>query len=238
MTPDPLTKKEHPSQEERLALPPFDELPLQSIKIITERAHFEEAIARFEKARYVGFDTESRPAFTAGKSTHGPHLVQFAIDDAAYLFQTRYSDLIDCLKIVLQSEHIIKVGFGIRSDKSPLQANWGIDLKGYIELTQPLRSLGYKNDLGARAAVAVVLRQNLKKSKRTTLTNWEAPNLTPAQMRYAANDALAALRVFDAIGRPLPPAAKTRPRRKQADAVATETGKEKKRTLLEIIFRK
>ncbi len=37
----------------------------------------------------LGFDTESRPTFHKGQTSDGPHLVQFATPDRAWLFQTR-----------------------------------------------------------------------------------------------------------------------------------------------------
>ena len=208
------TKKPHPTTEERQALPPFVGLPLEALKLLSDPAELAEAIERMQAAKYVGFDTESRPSFVVGQSTGGPHLIQLALQDAVYLIPTRHSQLMGLIKQVLESTRILKVGFGLSSDRSPLQRNFGIALNGVIDLAQPLRALGHKNELGAQAAVAVVLKQNLRKSKRMTMSNWQKVKLEPAQMQYAADDALAALRVFDAIGRPMPaPRTKTpRPR--------------------------
>jgi ribonuclease D len=119
------------------------------------------------------------------------------------------------VKQVLESTQIVKVGFGLASDRSPLQRNFDIALNGYVDLAQPLKSLGHKNELGAQAAVAVVLKQNLRKSKRMTMSNWQKARLEPAQLKYAADDALAALRVFDAIGRPIAEPGTKRPRPRQ-----------------------
>ena len=67
-----------------------------------------------------------------------------------------------------------------------------------------LRGLGHKQALGAKAAVAVVLGRRLTKSKAISTSNWAAPRLSPGQLRYAANDAYAALKVFEAMGSPYP----------------------------------
>jgi ribonuclease D len=211
------TKKPHPTTEERQALPPFVGLPLAALELLSEPAELVAAIERMKAGKYVGFDTESRPSFVVGQSTGGPHLIQLALLDAVYLIPTRFPQLMGLVRQVLESTQIIKVGFGLASDRSPLQRNFDIELKGYVDLAQPLRALGHKNELGAQAAVAVVLRQNLRKSKRMTMSNWQKARLEPAQLQYAADDALAALRVFDAIGRPMPePRAKRpRPRRTQ-----------------------
>ncbi|HXE50099.1 MAG TPA: 3'-5' exonuclease domain-containing protein 2, partial [Ramlibacter sp.] len=49
-------------------------------------------------------------------------------------------------------------------------------------------------------AVAVLFNRRFIKSRKATTSNWANPRLTEAQLIYAANDAYAALRVFDALG--------------------------------------
>jgi ribonuclease D len=51
-----------------------------------------------------------------------------------------------------------------------------------------------------KGAVAVLFNQRFIKSKKAATSNWASPRLTDAQLVYAANDAYAALRVFDALG--------------------------------------
>jgi len=221
--PGPI-RKPHPTTEERQALPPFTGLPLEALKLLTEPAALAQAIGRMQAAKYVGFDTESKPSFVAGQSTGGPHLIQLALADVVYLIPTRHAGLMGQVKQLLESTQIIKVGFGLASDRSPLLRNFGILLDGIIDLAQPLQALGYKNELGAQAAVAVVLGQNLRKSKRMTMSNWQKAKLEPAQMQYAADDALAALRVFEALGRPVPAPRTKRPRSMPAQVGRAERG--------------
>jgi ribonuclease D len=205
-------KKPHPTTEERQALPSFVGLPLEALKLLSDPAELAQAIERMQAAKYVGFDTESKPSFVAGQSTGGPHLIQLALPEVVYLIPTRHTALMGQLKQLLESAQIVKVGFGLSSDRSPLLRNHGIALNGIIDLAEPLKALGYKNELGAQAAVAVVLKQNLRKSKRMTMSNWQKARLEPAQIQYAADDALAALRVFEALGRPVPAPKKKKPR--------------------------
>ena len=68
-----------------------------------------------------------------------------------------------------------------------------------MDLTGPLRILGYKQALGVKAAVAVLLGQNLPKSKSMSTSNWARNDLEPSQLLYAASDAFAALRVYQAL---------------------------------------
>jgi len=54
--------------------------------------------------------------------------------------------------------------------------------------------------VGVKTAVALVFGQRFVKSRKQTTSNWAGRQLTEAQVRYAANDAYAAMRVMDALG--------------------------------------
>jgi ribonuclease D len=47
--------------------------------------------------------------------------------------------------------------------------------------------------------VAVLFQQRFIKSKKASTSNWAQPRLSEAQLVYAANDAYAAIRVFNAL---------------------------------------
>jgi hypothetical protein len=55
-------------------------------------------------------------------------------------------------------------------------------------------------DAECRRAVAVMFNKRFIKSRKATTSNWANLRLTDAQLVYAANDAYAALRVFEALG--------------------------------------
>jgi ribonuclease D len=50
------------------------------------------------------------------------------------------------------------------------------------------------------SAVAVLFNQRFMKSKKAATSNWANANLTESQLVYAANDAYAAIRVWEALG--------------------------------------
>ena len=45
-----------------------------------------------------------------------------------------------------------------------------------------------------------LVNRRFVKSKKAATSNWANPQLTPAQLVYAANDAWAAIRVYDSLG--------------------------------------
>jgi len=191
--------KERPTQAEIDRLPLFPGLPLGSVEVLRTEAQCEAAFAAMQKAVFVGFDTESKPTFSVDAVRDGPHVIQFSLPDRAYIIQLGETPPLAFLTQVLESEEVIKVGFGLKSDRPLLYRKLGIRLAGTVELTRLLRQLRYKDDLGMKAAVAVVLGQRLHKPKSVTLSNWAAPHLSARQLHYAANDAYASLAVFLAL---------------------------------------
>lgn len=199
-------RKDRPSKEQVAQLPPFDGLTLDRIFIVRNLSQLKAASAAIHAERFVGFDTESKPTWSKDEPRTGPHIIQFALSDRAYIVQVPLGVLADPLREIIESENIVKIGFGLNSDRGPLFRNLGFRLKTTVELSHSLRVLRYKQRLGIKAAVAIVLGKNLHKPKSITTSNWALPKLSARQLEYAANDAFAALKVFRAIGSPYTPA--------------------------------
>jgi ribonuclease D len=191
-----------PTKDEIALFDPFTGLELAHIHVPTRAEEFESAAAEIQAAGIVGFDTESKPTFSIGEVSEGPHVVQFALHHKAYLFQAHRAEGIPLLRELLQSEQVIKVGFGLSSDRRHIRAKLGAELGGTVDLNAVFSMQGYHKEMGVRAAVGLVLRQRFAKSRKVTTSNWSQPELTPQQMRYAANDAYAALKVLEALNLP------------------------------------
>lgn len=188
-----------PSKDQTALLPPFEGLPIGRIHVPASAADFEAAHAAILAAGTVGFDTESKPTFSVGEVSDGPHVVQFALSDCAYIFQVHQRAGLDVLNDILASAAVRKVGFGLQSDHAQIRAKLGVPLAAVFDLNTHFRRVGYGSSMGVRAAVGVVLQQHFHKSKKVTTTNWALPSLSDRQLLYAANDAFAALRVLQAI---------------------------------------
>lgn len=182
-----------PDQEE--LLPPYDGIKMTEVRMVKTERDAAEALAALLASDTLGFDTESKPTFAKGELSTGPHLVQLATDDAAYLFQIGASPSVEVLRAVLESPAILKVGFGLTDDVRRLRSKLGIDTANVLDLSTALRR-GERNTLGAKTAVARFFGQRLQKSKKITTTNWSLPRLTEKQILYAADDAHVALRVY------------------------------------------
>lgn len=195
-------KKIAPTKTEIALLPPFVGLTLERIHVPTSKHEFASAAAEIKAAGIVGFDTESKPTFVVGDVSEGPHVVQFALHDKAYLFQIHRTEGWPFLIELLQSEQVLKVGFDLKSDSAHVYAKLGIHFGGVVDLNTVFRMAGYQKHMGVRAAVGLVFKQRFAKSRKVTTSNWSQPQLTPQQLLYAANDAYAALKVLEALDLP------------------------------------
>lgn len=176
-------------------LPPYDGIKLSDVHMVKSDKDAADALAALSAADVLGFDTESKPTFLKGEVSTGPHLVQLATDEAAYLFQIGAAPAVEVLKAVLESATILKVGFGLADDLKRLKIKLGIDTVNVLDLSTALRK-GERNTLGAKTAVARFFGQKLQKSKKITTTNWALPRLSEKQILYAADDAHVALRIY------------------------------------------
>lgn len=188
-----MTDQTSPDQEP--ALPPYHGIKLSDVRLVRSPQEAEAALCALLAADVIGFDTESKPTFIKGEASNGPHLIQLATDEIAYLFQIGPMPALDVVKAVLESSGTLKVGFGLSDDVKRLRAKLGIAPVQVLDLAKALRE-GQRNDLGAKSAVARFFGQRLQKSKKISTTNWATLRLSERQILYAADDAQVALRVY------------------------------------------
>ena len=178
-------------------LPLYEGIRLADVCLVQSPTEANLALAALMSVDAIGFDTESKPTFAKGEVSTGPHLIQFATDEKAYLFPVTGNPALEVLREILESPRVLKVGFGLRDDLLRLQTKLGIACGHVLDLGVALRQ-EKRADVGAKTAVARFFGRRLQKSKRTSTTNWSNPRLTEPQMLYAANDAQVALRVYRA----------------------------------------
>ena len=193
------TEKFPPTNDDIALLPLFERLGMDRITLVSRSAQAHDALARLQTAPAWGFDTESKPTFRAGEISTGPHIVQFATLDHAWIFQLHDPDCRAIAAQLLAQEGIAKAGFGLGDDKKRIRAKLGIEPQGIVEINAMFRHLGYRKELGVKSAVAVMFNQRFIKSKKASTSNWSLPNLNESQLIYAANDAYAAMRVYAAL---------------------------------------
>jgi ribonuclease D len=189
-----------PSKENIALLEPLNRLGLESIVVVSTQAQAAKAFEVLDACTVLGFDTESKPTFVREEISFGPHVVQFSTLHKAYVFQLHDAGCCEIVAALLMSERITKVGFGLAGDHVQIKRTLGVHPKNVLDLNVVFRDRGYIKELGVRGAVAVVFNRRFVKSKKATTSNWANRQLTESQIIYSANDAWAAIKVFDALG--------------------------------------
>ncbi|QKO21688.1 3'-5' exonuclease [Rhodoferax sp. BAB1] len=194
------TQHPTPSKEQINLLDPFERLGLDHIRLVSSARDAEKACAELAAAPHLGFDTESKPTFRVGEVSDGPHIVQLATPEQAWVFQLHEPGCRAPVAELLALQGVTKAGFGLGDDRKRITAKLGVEPGGVLELNTVFRERGYRKDMGVKGAVAVLFNRRYLKSKKAATSNWANPRLTEAQLVYAANDAWAAIRVFHALG--------------------------------------
>ena len=182
--------------QQGLDLPAYQGIGYANVMLVISEASAARALVAVAGADAVGFDTESKPTFKKGEVSEGPHLIQLATDTHAFLFPVRYWPDLSVVSMILESERIIKVGFGLEADIQNLKSRFGISLSNVVDLARILPGKKAKETVGARKATATYLGAKLQKSKRISTSNWAAFPLSERQILYAADDAQVALRIY------------------------------------------
>jgi ribonuclease D len=190
-----------PNPSEIAAMSPFEGIALNSVYVVTCERQAKLAVAELMNAGEVGFDTESKPTFHKGEKSEGPHVLQFATQDKAFIFLSHVQESHAAIKELLTAGGLLKIGFDLRGDLAQIQSRFQVRPEGMVDLGRSFKMLGCRNTMGASRAVALLFQQRMTKSKSVTTSNWSMPELTDRQLLYAANDAYVALKVYCELGR-------------------------------------
>ncbi|MDX9929559.1 MAG: 3'-5' exonuclease [Bacteroidales bacterium] len=146
---------------------------------------FRQVIPGLKSEGVFGFDTETKPSFKKGRKNKVA-LIQLSTASHAYLFRLNLIGLPEALAGLLSDGSIVKAGVAVRDDLKVLQDYRKFEPAGFIDLQTIARQNGIMN-ISLKKLSAIVL--GFRISKRQQVTDWEAAQLTEAQLLYAATDA-------------------------------------------------
>ncbi|HEX2974901.1 MAG TPA: 3'-5' exonuclease [Bacteroidales bacterium] len=155
------------------------------IVLVDNMEAFYDVIPRLKGSKVLGFDTETRPNFKRGKRNK-VSLIQLSTGNLACLFRINKIGLPDELLDILSDPDITKAGVAIHDDIRFLKTIRKFNPAGFIDLQPFVKDYGIQSS-GLKKLTAIVL--GFRISKRQQVTDWEAEQLTEAQMIYAATDA-------------------------------------------------
>jgi ribonuclease D len=153
------------------------------------------AINYLSKQKILGFDTETRPAFSRIESqSRKVALLQLSDDKRAYLFRLNKIGLPECICNLLANPLVFKVGAAIHDDIKTLQRLTPFLPKSFIDIQKVVEDYGIVQYKALKTLSEIILDATISKSQR--LSNWERSDLSDAQQRYAATDAWICRKIY------------------------------------------
>ena len=149
-------------------------------------ADFNRAVAYLRSQKVIGFDTETRPCFSANQPRYGVALLQLSGPEKASLFRVNKMGMHRRLCSILADEKIVKVGAAIHDDIRGLQKLNDFKAGGFVDLQRIVWEWGIR-DKSVKKMAAIIMGFRISKTQQ--LSNWEAETLSEQQCRYAATDA-------------------------------------------------
>lgn len=177
----------------------LNELPVKSFEgkiVVVEHADdVKKVIDYLGQQEVLGFDTETRPTFKKGRS-NSVALLQLSSSDTAFIFRLNKMGLSEELAAILSNPCIVKTGVAINDDIKELRALTDFEPAGFVELQQKVKEFEIEN-FGLKKLGGLLLGFRISKAQQTS--NWEAENLTEAQLKYAATDAWVSLEIYNKL---------------------------------------
>jgi len=177
----------------------LNELPLGAfegpVEVISEKENLGKAFEEISRYTKVGFDTETKPVFVKGQRNKVA-LMQIAIPEKVFLIRLKATGITPEIIDFLENENILKIGVGIRDDIKTIQHIKRFEPAGFIELTDISKKAKLEVE-SVKKLTGLVLGFRISKSAQTS--NWEAEQLDPKQISYAATDAWVCLGIYEQL---------------------------------------
>ncbi len=165
------------------------------VRVVRSKEELSTVIHKLAGETLLGFDTETRPAYTKGES-YPPALLQLATATDVFIFQFKHLGLAKPLRKILSDPAIIKAGVSLDYDIRELKKMSRFKSAGFVDLGDLAKEEGIKNH-GLRGLAATLLGVRIAKGAQTS--NWAKEILTPHQIQYAATDAWIGRKLYLAL---------------------------------------
>lgn len=169
------------------------------VVIIDETSSFEDVSEACDKLlegpKILGFDTETKPCFRKGEHRKVA-LLQLSSQNIVVLvrlIKIEDKSILEPLIKILKNKRIAKVGIAIGDDVRGLYNSYEIITNKFLDL----RVLAKASGIGALSLTKIYgLLFGKRISKSQQLSDWERPQFTEAQIRYAGLDAYSGLCIY------------------------------------------
>lgn len=166
-----------------------------NIIVVEDHDTFRKYFRMIKDSPVLGFDTETKPTFRKGKK-NSVSLIQLANEDLAFLVRINKIGIPPELADLLSNQGIIKAGVAIHDDIRFLKSVKKFNPSGFIDLQKMVKEYGISSS-GLKKLSAIIL--GFKISKKQQITDWEAEELSEAQIIYAATDAWVCHQIYNRL---------------------------------------
>ena len=179
--------------KEEIAAMPIGQFSGRVFVVYTE-SDADKAVEYLKNQQIVGVDTETRPSFKRGMS-HKVALLQVSTMDTCFLFRLNKIGMPQSLQNFLMGA-TLKIGLSLKDDFMMLRRRKDVHAEegNWIELQDYVSRFGIE-DRSLQKIFANLFGQKISKSQR--LSNWEAETLSESQIKYAATDAWACVKIYN-----------------------------------------
>jgi ribonuclease D len=130
-------------------------------------------------------------------------VVQISGDTECMIVQMLYLDSIPLALVnFLKDPRIMLHGVGISGDAKKLEKDWGLKIKGAVDLgtlASTTRGQPELKNAGLKTLAKVVINFDMDKPKRVTMSNWAKCELDRIQVEYASLDAWVAYAIHQEL---------------------------------------
>jgi ribonuclease D len=165
------------------------------IVLVDDLKIFYKVFPRLLGSGLLGFDTETKPTFRKG-SKNAVSLIQLSTGSLACLFRINKIGFPEELIKLLSDPSVIKAGVAVHDDIRFLKGIKKFSPGGFVDLQSFVREYGIQSS-GLKKLAAIVL--GFRISKRQQVTDWEAEQLSEAQLIYAATDAWVCYQIYNKL---------------------------------------
>ena len=162
---------------------------------IDTAAEVDKAVKALSKEKFLGLDTETRPAFRKGIH-YNVSLLQLSTADTCFLIRLCRTGMPDSLVALLENKEIMKIGVSLHDDYQALARRKKFKAGGFFDLQKYVSTFGIE-EMSLQKIYAIIFGERISKSQQ--LTNWEHDVLTDKQKQYAATDAWACLKIYNRL---------------------------------------
>lgn len=173
-------------------------VPVTVIDSSFSQEDIQACVSRLRESKVLGLDTETKPSFSKGK-INKVALLQLSSRSECVIVRLSTFERKTPLRPIrrlIESSAVVKAGVGIADDARTLLTDWGWRPSAILELCDLSERKGLLPHSLAKI-YALLFGERIPKAQR--LSDWEREQLTTAQIEYAALDAWAGYRIYEAL---------------------------------------